>query len=242
MKILLIGYGKMGKAIERLATERGHEIVGKIDVENINQLADVDANEIDVAIEFTRPESAFNNLKICMEKGIKVISGTTGWLDQLEELVTLCKEQNGTFLYASNYSLGVNLFFELNKRLARLMNPHKQYQPVMEEIHHTHKLDSPSGTAITLAEGIIENFDQKSRWVNQPKSSEEELEIISYREGEVPGTHTVIYKSEMDDIEIKHTAHTRDSFALGAVIVAEWVKDHQGILTMQDFLQLDKIK
>ncbi len=239
MKILLIGYGRMGQAIERLATERGHQIVGKIDVQNMAELSNVDASEVDVAIEFTRPESAFNNLKICVEKGIKVISGTTGWLDQFDELVELCKQNDGTFLYASNYSLGVNLFFELNRRLARMMNPHKSYEPIMEEIHHTHKLDSPSGTAITLAEGVIDNNDLKKSWVNETKNNDEELEIISFREGEVPGTHTVKYKSEMDEIEIKHTAHTRDSFALGAVVVAEWVSNQKGILTMQDFLQLD---
>ena len=239
MNILLIGYGKMGKAIERLATERGHQIAGIIDFNNIEELNSVDASKVDVAIEFTRPESAYNNIKTCLEKGIKVISGTTGWLEHYDEIVSLCKETDGTFLYASNYSLGVNLFFELNRKLAKMMNPHKSYQPIMEEIHHTHKLDSPSGTAITLAEGVIDNSDDKTKWVNESATKQEQLEIVSLREGEVPGTHTVKYQSEMDEIEIKHTAHTRDSFALGAVVVADWVKDQKGILSMKDFLRLD---
>ncbi len=239
MKILLIGYGKMGQAIERLAKERGHEIAGTIDVSNLDELKSIDPLTVDVAIEFTRPESAFENLKVCMERGIKVISGTTGWLENLDQIEALCQSQNGTFMYASNYSLGVNLFFKLNEYLSRLMNAHHQYNPTMTETHHIHKLDAPSGTAITLAEGLMKHSNIKSNWVNQKTEKSNELEIISLREGEVPGTHVVTYSTPMDEIEIKHTAHTRDSFALGAVIVAEWIADKAGVLTMDDFLQIN---
>ncbi|MEL7148819.1 MAG: dihydrodipicolinate reductase C-terminal domain-containing protein, partial [Bacteroidota bacterium] len=198
MKILLIGYGKMGKAIERLATARGHEIVGKIDDSNPELLQNIAVEQVDVAIEFTRPEAAFTNISTCLQRGIKVISGTTGWLDRFDEIKELVEKHHSTFLYASNFSLGVNLFFALNKQLARLMASYDSYQPVMEEIHHTQKLDAPSGTAITLAEGLIEKYPGKTKWVNESSDKPEALPIISKRIDKVPGTHSVTYHSEMD--------------------------------------------
>ncbi len=239
MKILLIGYGKMGKAIERLSLERGHEIVGRINDENQDLLKTIDVSSIDVAIEFSSPNAAYENIKTCLERGIKIISGTTGWLDQYEEIKEIVEKKNGTFLYASNFSLGVNLFFTINKFLAQLMNPHDQYKPEMEEIHHTQKLDAPSGTAITLAEGLIENHSLKNKWVNESSDKEEDLSILSKRIGSVPGTHSVTYKSPMDEIEIKHTAHTRDSFALGAILVGEWIQNKSGFLSIEDFIQIN---
>lgn len=238
MKILLIGYGKMGKAIERLATARGHEVVGKIDDTNPALLQHIDVNEVDVAIEFTRPEAAYQNISTCLERGIKVISGTTGWLDRFDEIKAQTQQHNGTFLYASNFSLGVNLFFALNKQLAKLMAGYEDYQPTMEEIHHTQKLDAPSGTAITLAEGLIAHYPDKDQWVNEDNKKASDLSIISKRIDKVPGTHSVTYQSEMDEIMIQHTAHTRDSFAVGAIVVADWIKDQKGFLTMDDFLRI----
>lgn len=238
MKILLIGYGKMGKAIDRLASEKGHEIAGRIDDSNPELLRDIDVDQVDVAIEFSRPEAAYDNIKTCLERGIKVICGTTGWLDKFDEVKSLCEAQNGTFLYTSNFSLGVNLFFALNRSLAKLMAGYEQYLPSLTEIHHTQKLDAPSGTAITLAEGVMEQYPEKQKWVNEKTDDQGSLSILSERTGEVPGTHTVSYESEMDTIEIKHTAHTRDSFALGAVLVAEWIADKNGWLTMEDFIRI----
>ena len=240
MKILLIGYGKMGKAIERLATERGHEVVGKIDDSNPELLLNIPVERVDVAIEFTRPEAAFKNITTCLERGIKVISGTTGWLDRFDEIREKTGTHNGTFLYASNFSLGVNLFFALNKQLAQLMAGYDLYKPMMEEIHHTQKLDAPSGTAITLAEGLIANHPGKKQWVNEASEQPEALSIISKRIDKVPGTHSVTYQSDMDEIKIEHTAHTRDSFAVGAIVVADWIKDKVGFLTIEDFLRIGK--
>lgn len=238
MKLLLIGYGKMGKAIDRLATEKGHEIVGRIDDANPELLETIDANLIDVAIEFSRPEAALKNITTCLNRGIKIISGTTGWLDNFEDVKRLCESKKGTFLYASNFSLGVNLFFALNKMLSKLMAGHEHYEPSMVEIHHVQKLDAPSGTAITLAEGLLEHSKKKNQWVNKNSNQENQLVIISEREGTVPGTHSVTYRSQMDEIEIKHTAHTRDSFALGAILVAEWIDKKSGFLTMEDFIKI----
>jgi 4-hydroxy-tetrahydrodipicolinate reductase len=234
MKILLVGYGKMGKTIERIALERGHEIAGRIDVDNQHELDNASA---DVAIEFSHPDAAFENITKCLSKRIPVVCGTTGWLNKKTEVESLTKETNGTFFYASNYSLGVNLFFKLNEHLAKLMKNFNAYDVSMEEIHHTEKKDAPSGTAITLAEGVLKSIERKKNWVNAESKESEDLSIKSFRIGTVPGTHTVKYTSLMDDIEIKHTAHTREGFALGAVMVAEWVKDKKGILNMDDFLK-----
>lgn len=234
MKILLVGYGKMGKTIERIALERGHQIAGKIDVDNQHEWDKVKA---DVAIEFSHPDAAFNNVKRCIEKNIPVASGTTGWLARKPEIEELTKKLNGAFFYASNYSLGVNIFFKVNEYLAKMMKAFKGYEIHIDEIHHTEKKDAPSGTAITLAEGIIKHSDQKKSWVNTPEGKPDEVPIQSFRIAQVPGTHVVKYDSPIDDIEIKHTAHTREGFALGAVMVAEWMADKKGVLNMDDFLK-----
>lgn len=224
----------MGKTIERIATERGHEIVARIDVDNAK---DLDTASADVAIEFSHPDAAFENVKKCLQKRIPVVCGTTGWLAKKSEIESLTKETDGSFFYASNYSLGVNAFFKLNEHLAKLMKNFSAYDVLLEEIHHTEKKDAPSGTAITLAEGVLKNIDRKKEWVNADAKSQDQLAIKSFRLGTVPGTHTVRYTSLMDDIEIKHTAHTREGFALGAVMVAEWIKDKKGVLNMDDFLK-----
>lgn len=234
MKVLLVGYGKMGKTIERIALERGHEIAGRIDVHNQHELDTVTA---DAAIEFSHPDAAFNNVKRCLERNIPVVCGTTGWLARKPEIEALTKRVNGAFFYASNYSLGVNIFFRLNEHLARIMNNFGSYNVSMEEIHHTEKKDAPSGTAITLAEGVLKHHKGKRSWVNQETTAPEEIGIRSLRIAQVPGTHTVKYSSPVDEIEIKHTAHTREGFASGAVMVAEWIRDKKGVLSMDDFLQ-----
>jgi 4-hydroxy-tetrahydrodipicolinate reductase len=239
MKILLIGYGKMGQTIEKIALERGHTIAGKIGINNRNDLYLFNSSNTDVAIEFTQPEGALNNLSHCFKNGIKVICGTTGWLDQKADADLLCNQNNGAFLYGSNFSIGVNIFFHLNKVLAKLMNNFPSYNVVMEEIHHTQKLDAPSGTAITLAEGVLENFTGKSNWVNAPSTNQSDLVITSLREGTVPGTHTTTYSSAIDDIEIKHTAHSRQGFALGAVVAAEWIADKTGVFSIEDMLKFN---
>ncbi len=233
MKIALFGYGKMGKTIERLAIKRGHSIVAKID----KNLRDGNFTNADVAIDFSVPSEAFNNINQCFQNNIPIISGTTGWLDKMGEAVVTCKEKKGAFIYASNYSLGVNLFFELNKNLAKMMTRFDDYTISMEEIHHSQKLDAPSGTAITLAEAIIKNSSKKS-WVLDVTNSNETIPIVSKRIENVPGTHTVNYNSVVDEIEIKHTAKNRDGFALGAIIAAEWLQDKTGVYTMKDVLGL----
>lgn len=233
MKIALLGYGKMGKTIEQIALQRGHEIVLKIDENS----PDFDITLADVAIDFSIPEAAFNNISNCLHNNVPVISGTTGWLVKLPEATQLCKQNNGAFIYASNFSLGVNIFFELNANLAKMMRKLEQYTISIEEIHHTKKLDAPSGTAITLAEGIINNSD-KENWVLGVTNQETEIPITAKRIDEVPGTHTVTYKSDIDTLEIKHTAHSRDGFALGAVIAAEWLVGKTGVFTMKDVLGL----
>ena len=232
MKVALLGYGRMGQAIEKIALERGHEIVIRKDLEPL----EVDLGTADVAIDFSHPDAAFDNIKACLEAGVPVVSGTTGWLDRFEEAKDLCSRVGGAFLYASNFSIGVNLFFNLNAYLARLMRPLKDYDVELEETHHVHKLDAPSGTAISLAEGILEESD-KSSW-SLEKGSEEELFIGVKREGEVPGTHRIEYNSEVDSIEIKHTAHSRTGFALGAVVAAEWLLGKEGVFSMKDVLEL----
>lgn len=234
MNILLVGYGKMGKIIEQMALQRGHTIAGRIDIHNQEEFATVKA---DVAIEFSRPEAAFNNVKRCLERNIPVVCGTTGWLERKPEIEKICLEKESAFFYASNYSLGVNAFFKVNEFLARIMKPFNEYEIAMEEIHHTEKKDAPSGTAITLAEGILNHIDRKKSWVNDETKKKEELFIRSLRVENVPGTHSIKYSSTIDDIEIIHTAHSREGFAKGAVLVAEWLKDKKGILNMDDYLK-----
>ena len=232
MKIALLGYGRMGKEIEKIALQRGHEIVIKSKSDSTYNIL-----EADVAIDFSVPTSAVNNISNCIENQVPVISGTTGWLENYDKMVDLCNEKNGAFIYASNFSLGVNIFFELNNQLAKMMNSLSDYNITMEEIHHTKKLDAPSGTAITLAEGIIEN-SSKSNWELDGKTSEEIIPITSKRIGDVPGTHSVNYDSDVDSIEIKHTAHNRKGFALGAVVAAEWILNKKGVYTMKDVLNI----
>lgn len=238
MKIGLYGYGKMGKTIERLAKDRGHEIVLKINAENADSITPDELRKADVIIEFSRPELAVQHIENCFNAAVPVVVGTTGWYDEYEKVKSACAENNGALLAATNFSVGVNLFFELNKRLAQLMEPHKDYQVAVEEIHHTQKLDAPSGTAITIAEGIIANTPEKNKWVMDKTPVKNELEIIAKRLPDVPGTHEVNYRSKIDDISIKHTAHSRDGFALGAIIAAEFIKDKHGIFTMEDVLKL----
>lgn len=236
MKIAIIGYGKMGKMIEQLASDQGHEIVLKVGSQNQDQLQSDQLQRADVAIEFSRPESAFNNISSCINSGIPVISGTTGWLDQKAEIEKLCTEKNGAFLYASNFSIGVNIFFSINETLARIMNQYPDYAPEIEEIHHTQKLDAPSGTGITLAESLIENIPHKTSWINSPTEQADQLSIISKRIDKVPGTHIVSYKSAIDTIEIKHVAHSREGFARGAILASEWIVGKQGSFSMKDVL------
>lgn len=237
MRILILGYGKMGKAIEEIAEERGHSIPHKININNTQALKFINPDDVDVAIEFSQPDAAFENISYCLNHDIPVVCGTTGWLDRKPEAEALCKEKNGAFFYASNYSLGVNLFFRLNELLTKMMDKQSGYKPVITEIHHTEKLDAPSGTAITLAEGTIKNLTEKTSWRNEPSDDETVLPIISKREPNVPGTHIIQYISDVDEIAIKHTAKSRTGFALGAVLVAEWIQDKKGLLSMNDFMK-----
>jgi len=232
MKIALLGYGKMGQTIERIALERGHEIVLKKDEFNTYE----GLSNADVAIDFSIPAVAVDNISNCFYANVPVISGTTGWLERYDEMAALCKEKNGAFISSSNFSLGVNLFFGLNEYLAKMMSKFGSYSVEMEEIHHTQKLDAPSGTAISLAKGVIENSDYTNWTLEEAK--ENQIHIEAVRTENVPGTHTVTYNSEVDTIEIKHTAHNRDGFALGAVIAAEWIVGKHGIFTMKDVLEL----
>ena len=236
MKIVLFGYGKMGKEVEKIALERGHELILRIEKNE-----EYDISEADVAIDFSVPSAAFNNITSCFKKNIPVISGTTGWLEDYEKAVTICKKNNGSFIYASNFSIGVNLFFELNDKLSRIMNSNNNYTPSIEEIHHTKKLDAPSGTAITIAEQTIKNSSTKewSLHTNRAKVDKEIIPISYKRIKDVPGTHIVAYESEIDSIEIKHTAHNRKGFAHGAIIAAEWLINKNGVYTMKDVLNLD---
>ena len=233
MKIALLGYGRMGQTIEQIAIKRGHEIVLKIDKDD----TDYDITKADVAIDFSIPSVAFQNISNCIKNNVPVISGTTGWLEDFENAVELCNEHNGTFIYASNFSLGVNIFFELNKALAKMMGNLKDYNVGMEEIHHTQKLDAPSGTAISLAKGIIENHANYNEW-KLDESGEKIIPIVARRIPEVPGTHTIQYDSEVDSIKIEHVAHNRQGFALGALIAAEWLIGKTGVFSMKDVLGL----
>lgn len=240
MKIALIGYGKMGKAIEEIALQKGHEIVLKIDLNNLSEFNEDNLKNVDVAIEFTSPHTAFENIKKCLKANVAVVCGSTGWLDNFEEIKTYCKEQNGSFIYASNYSIGVNLFFALNKYLAQLMNNYEDYNVSIKEIHHTQKKDAPSGTAITIAEQILENINRKNIWTNKEAPSKNELEILSERIDPAPGTHIIKYANDIDEIEIIHTAKNRIGFASGAVLAAEYIYNKKGIFTMNDVLNIYK--
>jgi len=232
MKIALLGYGKMGKVIERIALERGHEIV----LQKSSTATFAGLETADVAIDFSVPSSAVTNITECLNTGIPIVCGTTGWLEDYNKITTLCDEKNGAFIYGSNFSLGVNLFFELNDYLAKIMSKFNQYSVSMEEIHHTQKLDAPSGTAISLAKGIIENSNYSNWTLENPKVGE--IQIEAKRIENVPGTHSIFYTSEVDTIEIKHTAHNRDGFAFGAIIAAEWLVGKKGVYTMKDVLEL----
>lgn len=238
LKLALIGYGKMGKAIEEIALQKGHIVLVKIDADNLHDLNETILRQCDVAIEFTSPHSAVQNIRSCIDIGIPVVSGSTGWLDQWQEVKTYCDQKSGSLLYASNFSVGVNIFFELNKKLASLMAPHPDYKVQIEETHHTEKKDAPSGTAITIAEQIMDFYPGKQKWVNGSSDQERELGIISKRIDPAPGIHQVTYHSLVDDIEIIHTAHTRKGFATGAVLAAEFIASKKGIFSMKDVLGL----
>lgn len=238
MNIALIGYGKMGKEIEQIAISRGHKIVLTVDAHNAGTFGIDELKKADAAIEFSTPDSALGNIYKCFDAGVPIVVGTTGWLDKLDEVKKACLDKKQTLFYTSNYSIGVNLFFRLNQQLAKLMNQHKEYNVSMEEIHHVHKLDSPSGTAISLANQVIANIDGKEKWVNAATPNKNELGIISKRLDEVPGTHTVTYGSDIDEISITHIAYNRKGFALGAVVAAEWVKDKKGVFGMEDLMKL----
>ncbi|MEM9982602.1 MAG: 4-hydroxy-tetrahydrodipicolinate reductase [Bacteroidota bacterium] len=239
MRIALIGYGKMGHEIEQIALSRQHSISFKITQHNKEDLTRLHPNNTDVAIEFTQPEAAYEHLRYCLENHIPVVSGTTGWLAHKAAIEQLCTAKKGSFFYASNFSIGVNLFFQVNEYLAQLMAKYEEYNVHIEEVHHTEKKDAPSGTAITLAEGILKHYPKKQQWVNKATTAEEELGILSQRLPEVPGTHSIHYQSAIDDITIEHIAHSRRGFALGAVIAAEFTSKHPGIWGMKDLLQLD---
>ena len=246
MKIVLLGYGKMGRLIEKFALKRGHEIVLVVDANNRNTIQIEDISTADVAIDFSTPDAALDNISMCFEANLPLVVGTTGWYEHLQEVKETCIEANQSLLYGSNFSIGVNVFFHVNKMLAKAMNPYKQYDVQVEEIHHTHKLDAPSGTAITIAEGIIANNSAKDSWVNELVDGNKsiiaqhnELLIESLRIEEVPGTHTVLYSSEVDQIEFKHTAHSRDGFALGAVVAAEWLQNRKGFFQVTEMFDFN---
>lgn len=249
MNIALLGYGKMGKIIEKIATDRKHNIVLKIDQDNQHELTAENLKKADAVIEFTTPASVLSNIQHCFDAGVPIVVGTTGWYEHLAQVKQNCTETGSTLLYASNFSVGVNIFFHINRKLAKLMNNYPYYDVQVEEIHHTQKLDSPSGTAITIAEGIIDNLDRKKDWVNvltaegndadDSSLKNEQVLIESFRIDSVPGTHTVIYDSEVDTIEFKHTAHNRNGFALGAVLAAEWVHNKKGFFSVQEMFNFD---
>ncbi|MBE8713931.1 4-hydroxy-tetrahydrodipicolinate reductase [Sphingobacterium hungaricum] len=247
MKIVLLGYGKMGQLIEKFVLKRGHEIALIVDENNRGNLLPSDLENADIAIDFSTPHAALENISLCFEAHLPLVVGTTGWYEHLDEVKEMCLAEDQSILYGSNFSIGVNVFFHVNKLLAQAMNPYKQYEVQVEEIHHIHKLDAPSGTAITIAEGIIDNFDQKKSWVNdlvddskEVITKPEELLIESLRIEEVPGTHTVLYSSEVDQIEFKHTAHSREGFALGAVIAAEWLYGKKGFYQVTEMFDFNK--
>ncbi len=238
MKIALIGYGKMGKAIEEIAMQKRHEVVLTISSRNAGEITTANLKRADVAIEFTTPRSAVQNIKKCLDAGIAVVCGSTGWLQHWDEIIQYVENKKGAFLYASNFSVGVNLFFEANRFLAQIMSSYDDYDAMIEEIHHTQKKDAPSGTAITLAEQVLQYFKQKKQWVNEQPKTKEDLEIKSIRTDPAPGTHIIKYTSDVDDIEIKHTAHNRKGFAAGVVLAAEFLQNKKGVFTMNDVLNL----
>ena len=238
MNIAIFGYGKMGKEIEKLAEEKGHSVILRIDENNTNSINDKDFQNIDVAIEFSSPESAFKNINLCLDNNIPVVSGTTGWLDRFDEVISRCKTENKTFFYASNYSLGVNIIFKLNNYLAQIMDNFPAYSVKIEETHHTQKMDAPSGTAITLAEGIIAINKRINNWEKEESASKDSIPIKSIREGSVPGNHKIIYLSSFDTIMIEHDAKSRKGFALGAVLAAEFIIGKKGYFTMNDLLNI----
>ncbi|SHJ42583.1 dihydrodipicolinate reductase [Reichenbachiella agariperforans] len=237
MKIGLVGYGKMGKAIEQILIERGHEVSKIVNIDSPSVLQEISPENTDVVIEFTAPESAFNNISTCLTNSVPVVSGSTGWLDQFPEVERIVEENKVGFFYASNYSLGVNIFFKLNEYLAKLMKGH-DYNASIVEIHHTQKLDAPSGTAISLAEGMMSQMTEKTGWVNEETSDVSKIGIVSERIENVPGTHDVTYESEVDTIKISHVAHSRKGFAMGAVLAAEWLHGKEGVFSMNDLLEL----
>lgn len=237
MRAAIIGYGKMGREIERVLLDRGHEVSLIIDLDNSNELDAEHLKGIDVALEFSTPTTAYNNIKKCLELGVAVVSGTTGWTERLQEIKELCTECDSALFYASNYSLGVNLLFRLNRRLAQLMNSFEQYNVSIQEIHHTQKKDSPSGTAITIAEDIIEQMERKQGWVNEPTTDPLKIEIESVREGMIPGIHTITYNSEVDTLELRHEIKSRRTLAEGAVIAAEFLCGKRGVYSMEDLLK-----
>lgn len=241
MNIALIGYGKMGKEIERIALSRGHNILFRIDETNVHELSSPEFSKADIAIEFTNPQSVCENIRKCFKAGVPVVVGTTGWYDNFIDIEHKCEDAHGGLFYATNFSIGVNLFFQINKLMAGLMNNYSQYEVSIDETHHTQKLDAPSGTAITLAEKVMEQLKSKKAWKglnegDQAKSMNDELIIKSFRKDNIPGTHTVYYRSEVDTIELSHTAHNRSGFAEGAVTAAEWMAGKKGIFTMKDML------
>ena len=236
MKVGFLGYGKMGKAIEALAAQAGHETVLRIDAQSAGSRTPENLRACDVVFEFSRPEIAYEHLRLALESGVPVVSGTTGWLDRFEEIRRLCKDRGGSLFYASNFSIGVNLFFAVNRYLARLMNDHASYEVSIREIHHVHKLDAPSGTAITLADILIGELDRKRSWVVGEAGAPEELAIDADRVGEVPGTHEVVYHSPVDTLTLRHDAHTREGFARGALLAAEWLIGRKGVFGMEDML------
>jgi 4-hydroxy-tetrahydrodipicolinate reductase len=238
MKIALIGYGKMGKAIEEIALQRGHHVLYRIDVESKDLLEKDSLKEADIAIEFTTPSTAYQNIMRCFDAGLPLVCGTTGWYSKVNDVKQRCLKEKQSFLYASNFSIGVNIFFEINKKLAELMSKQLQYEVSLEEIHHTQKKDAPSGTAITLAEEILKEIPRKKKWVNEGTTNPKDLGIVSKRIDPAPGTHIIRYTSDVDDIEIRHTAHSRKGFALGAVTAAEWLAGKKGFFTMKDVLGL----
>ncbi len=236
MNIAIIGYGKMGREIEKILISRGHSVGLVIDIDNAEDLNSEKRASIDVAIEFSAPTAAYQNIVRCIEASTPVVSGTTAWLERYDEIVALTKSKNGAFFYASNFSIGVNLFFDINRRLAKLMNKYPQYDVTLEEVHHTQKKDAPSGTAITLAEGILEGIERKKSWVCKPTTEPEELEVAAIRRSVVPGTHTITWESSVDLISIEHLAKGREGFALGAVVAAEFLAGKCGVYTMSDLL------
>jgi 4-hydroxy-tetrahydrodipicolinate reductase len=240
MRIALIGYGKMGRIIEEILLQRGHQVVLKIDSKNQSELTSENLQKADVAIEFTNPHSAYNHVKFCIDNSVPVVSGSTGWNEKLEEIKNYCIKNNGVLLHASNFSIGVNIFFSINKQLAKLMSAYPEYQPSLEEIHHTEKKDAPSGTAVTLAEDILSLIPHKNKWLNHETSEWDALPIISKRIDPAPGTHHVKYSSQIDDIEIIHTAHNRKGFALGAVLAAEFIRDKKGVFSMSDIISINE--